>query len=89
MLEPLCRRLRQTGCSGAFVLLDATVNTRMEGSRAFPRRAVCARKAVPTLPPCPLLYRGSAEVGKATGVMPTASGAWSFRPTSSRTTTAG
>ena len=32
MIEPLCRRLRQTGCSGAFVLLDATVNTRMEGA---------------------------------------------------------
>ena len=25
MIEPLCRRLRQTGCSGAFVLLDAAV----------------------------------------------------------------
>ena len=30
MIEPLCRRLRQPGCSGAFVLLDATVTTRME-----------------------------------------------------------
>ena len=26
MIEPLCRSLRQTSCSGAFVLLDATVN---------------------------------------------------------------
>ena len=32
MIEPLCRSLRQTSCSGAFVLLDATVNTRMEGA---------------------------------------------------------
>lgn len=44
MLEPLCRRLRQTGCSGAFVLLDATVNTRMEGGRVLPRRALCAER---------------------------------------------
>ena len=32
MIEPLCRSLRRTSCSGAFVLLDATVNTRMEGA---------------------------------------------------------
>ena len=32
MIEPLCRCLRQTSCSGAFVLVDATVNTRMEGA---------------------------------------------------------
>ena len=32
MIEPLCRTLRQSSCSGAFVLLDSTVNTRMEGA---------------------------------------------------------
>ena len=32
MIEPLCRSLRRTSCSGVFVLLDATVNTRMEGA---------------------------------------------------------
>ena len=44
MIEPLCRSLRRTSCSGAFVLLDATVNTRMEGGRILPRRALCAER---------------------------------------------
>ena len=38
------RSLRRTSCSGAFVLLDATVNTRMEGGRVLPRRALCAER---------------------------------------------
>ena len=84
----LCRRLRQTGCSGAFVLLDATVNTRMEGAE-HSRAGLYVQKSgadTPTVPPAAV--PGSAEVGKDHSVMPQR-GAWSSRPTSSRTTTAG
>ncbi len=58
MIEPLCRRLRQTGCSGAFVLLDATVNTRMEGAE-HSRAGLYVQKAVPTPPPCPCCCTGA------------------------------
>ena len=53
MIEPLCRRLRQTGCSGAFVLLDATVNTRVEGAE-HSRAGLYVQKSgadTPTVPP--------------------------------------
>ena len=70
MIEPLCRHLRQTGCSGAFVLLDATVNTRMEGAE-HSRAGLYVQKSGADTPTVPLLlYRGSAEVGKARSVMP-------------------
>ena len=70
MIEPLCRRLRQTGCSGAFVLLDATVNTRMEGAE-HSRAGLYVQKSGADTPTVPLLlYRGSAEVGKSHSVMP-------------------
>ena len=70
MIEPLCRRLRQTGCSGAFVLLDATVNTRMEGAE-HSRAGLYVQKSGADTPTVPLLlYRGSAEVGKDHSVMP-------------------
>ena len=62
--------LRQTGCSGAFVLLDATVNTRMEGAE-HSRAGLYVQKSGADTPTVPLLlYRGSAEVGKAHSVMP-------------------
>ena len=70
MIEPLCRSLRQTSCSGAFVLLDATVNTRMEGAE-HSRAGLYVQKSGADTPTVPLLlYRGSAEVGKAHSVMP-------------------
>ena len=70
MIEPLCRSLRQTGCSGAFVLLDATVNTRMEGAE-HSRAGLYVQKSGADTPTVPLLlYRGSAEVGKTHSVMP-------------------
>ena len=70
MIEPLCRRLRQTGCSGAFVMLDATVNTRMEGAE-HSRAGLYVQKSGADTPTVPLLlYRGSAEVGKSHSVMP-------------------
>ena len=70
MIEPLCRRLRQSSCSGAFVLLDSTVNTRMEGA-GHSRAGLYVQKSGADTPTVPLLlYRGSAEVGKTHSVMP-------------------
>ena len=64
------RSLRRTSCSGAFVLLDATVNTRMEGAE-HSRAGLYVQKSGADTPTVPLLlYRGSAEVGKARSVMP-------------------
>lgn len=61
MIEPLCRSLRRTSCSGAFVLLDATVNTRMEGPGTPAPGSMC-RKAVPTPPPCPCCSTAAARM---------------------------
>lgn len=61
MIEPLCRSLRRTSCSGAFVLLDATVNTRMEG-QIIPAPGSMCRKAVPTPPPCPCCSTAAAPM---------------------------
>ena len=70
MIEPLCRSLRRTSCSGAFVLLDATVNTRMEGA-GYSRAGLYVQKGGADTPTVPLLlYRGSADVGKTHSVMP-------------------
>lgn len=64
------RSLRRTSCSGAFVLLDATVNTRMEGA-GYSRAGLYVQKGGADTPTVPLLlYRGSAAVGKAHSVMP-------------------
>ena len=70
MIEPLCRTLRQSSCSGAFVMLDATVNTRMEGAE-HSRAGLYVQKSGSDTPTVPLLlYRGSAEVGKSHSEMP-------------------
>ena len=70
MIEPLCRSLRRTSCSGAFVLLDATVNTRMEGAE-HSRAGLYVQKSGADTPTVPLLlYRGSADVVKTHSVMP-------------------
>ena len=64
------RSLRRTSCSGAFVLLDATVNTRMEGA-GYSRAGLYVQKGGADTPTVPLLlYRGNADVGKAHSVMP-------------------
>ena len=70
MLEPLCHTLRQTSCSGAFVLLDATINSHLTGAEQS-RAGLYVQKSGADTPTVPLLlYRGSAEVGKSYGVMP-------------------
>ena len=70
MLEPLCRTLRRTSCSGVFVLLDATINSHLAGAEQS-RAGLYVQKSGADTPTVPLLlYRGSAEVGKDHSVMP-------------------
>lgn len=61
MLEPLCRTLRRTSCSGVFVLLDATINSHLAGAEQS-RAGLYVQKSGADTPTVPLLlYRGSAE----------------------------
>ena len=55
MIDPLCRSLRRTSCSGAFVLLDATVNTRMEGAE-HSRAGLYVQKSGADTPTVPLVF---------------------------------
>lgn len=70
MLEPLCQYLRQANCSGAFVLLDATVNNRLPDAD-LSRCGLYVEKSSTDDPTCSLLlYRGIAEIGRTHNVMP-------------------
>lgn len=68
MLDPLCQYIRQTRCSGAFVILDAAMRTDSEadvrsGLYVQKNNAERASNAL-------LLFRGMAGVSKAHDVMP-------------------
>ena len=68
MLEPLCQYIRQTRCSGAFVILDAAMRTDSEAdvrSGLYVQRNNAERSGNELL-----LFRGMSAVGKAHGVMP-------------------
>lgn len=70
MIEPLRQKLLQANCSGAFVMLNATVNTLLPES-AFSRTGLYLQingyhpRAADVL-----MYRGSADIAKAHGIMP-------------------
>ena len=68
MLEPLCQYARQTDCSGAFILLGASLGT---GSVSDSRLGLYVQRgnAEHTTGDL-LLYRGMADVGRRHGVMP-------------------
>ena len=62
MIEPLCRSLRRTSCSGAFVLLDATGQYPHGAGAGYSRAGSMCRKAVPTPPPCPCCSTAAAPM---------------------------
>ena len=69
MLEPLCHSLHQTSCSGAFVMLEATVNSGLKTSE-FSRNGLYVQNN--WIGPAEvelLLYRGNSTIGKQNGVM--------------------
>ncbi len=77
MLEPLCQYVRQADCSGAFVLLNASMR---EGSGLRSGLYVQRSNAEHATAGELLLYRGLAGVGKAHGVMPHRKWAQEFDP---------
>ena len=77
MLDPLCQYVRQTDCSGAFVLLNASMR---EGSGLRSGLYVQRSNAEHATAGELLLYRGLAGVGKAHGVMPHRKWAQEFDP---------
>lgn len=68
MLEPLCQYIRQTRCSGAFVILDAAMRA---DSAPDVRSGLCVQKSNAERSGNELLlFRGMSGVGKAHDVMP-------------------
>lgn len=70
VIGPLCQSLRQSDCSGAFVLLNATVNSRIERAQTS-RSGLYVQKSGNDLAyDNLLLYRGMVDAGKKYGVIP-------------------
>ena len=68
MLEPLCQYARQADCSGAFVLLDASLSTdpSLDSHMGLYVQRGNAEHTTGDL----LLYRGMADIGRRNSVMP-------------------
>lgn len=66
MLEPLCQYARQADCSGAFVLLNASLTRSADSHSGIFVQRSDAEHTISDL----LLYRGMADVGRLHSVMP-------------------
>lgn len=69
MFEPLRQFLLESGCSGAFVILDTTVN-RSASETGDSRSGLYLELGGNSGPEDILLYRGSSAIGKSHGVYP-------------------
>jgi len=70
VIGPLCQSLRQSDCSGAFVLFDATVNSRIEHAGQS-RSGLYVQKSGNGIADDDLfLYRGLVDTGRRYGVTP-------------------
>ena len=70
MIEPLRQKLLQANCSGAFVMLNATVNTSLPES-AFSRTGLYLQiNGYHPADADVLMYRGSTDIAKGHGIMP-------------------
>lgn len=70
MLSPVCQKLLQSDCSGAFVLLDATVNSSLDNAEYSRSGLYIQKSGTGTASPHLLLYRGWSDIGKRHGLMP-------------------
>ncbi len=70
MVEPLRQKLFQAGCSGAFVLLDTTVNTSVENAELSRSGLYFQVNEYNAERQNMLLYRGISEIGRESGIMP-------------------
>lgn len=70
VIGPLCQSLRQSDCSGAFVLFDTTVNSSIERAERS-RSGLYVQKSRNTIvDDSLLLYRGLPDVGRDYGATP-------------------
>ncbi len=70
LFDKLGTELLKTDCSGAFVMLNATVNTGLVGSENSKTGLYFQRASLNEADETLLLYRGISEIGRANGVMP-------------------
>lgn len=70
VIGPLCQSLRQSDCSGAFVLFNATVNSHIEHSELSRSGLYLQKSGNEIADDRLLLYRGLADVGKSYGIIP-------------------
>ena len=70
MMEPMKQNLMREDCSGVFVLLNATVNTSVKEAKLSRTGIYLQKSGYKTPDKSILLYRGSADIGKAHKVMP-------------------
>ncbi len=68
MIEPLKQKLLQTDCSGAFVMLNATVNSTLPESSASKTGLYLHVSGYDRIASDILMYRGIADVAKAHGI---------------------
>lgn len=70
LIEPLQRKLLEADCSGAFLLLDAQVNSAVENAATSRSGLYLQRNSLDSTDTRILLYRGIADIGKRHDAMP-------------------
>ncbi len=70
LIELLQRKLLETDCSGAFILLDTQINTTVENAATSRSGLYLQRNSLDSTDTGILLYRGLADVGKLHNAMP-------------------
>ena len=70
LFDKLGTELLKTDCSGAFLMLNATVNSRVEASEKHKTGLYFQRASLDETDETLLLYRGIAELGRKKNVMP-------------------
>lgn len=70
VIGPLCQSLRQSDCSGAFVLFNTTVNSRIEHAETSRSGLYLQKSGNDIADDDLLLYRGLADVGRSYGLTP-------------------
>ncbi len=70
LFDPLHHKLLETDCTGAFIMLDAQVNTSVDSAEYSRTGLYLQRSTLDASDTHVLLYRGLTELGKKHGVMP-------------------
>ncbi len=70
VFHKLHEELLKTDCSGAFIIFNATVNTKVENAEKSKTGLYFERSSIDARDNSVLLYRGIAELGRDEGIMP-------------------